>query len=44
MLNARHLPAGRQEIPNHKSQNPFLGVWDLGFDWELGFGHWGFIF
>src|SRR3989344_6228370 len=31
------------KIPNHKSQKPFIGVWGLGFDWELGFGHWSFI-
>ena len=28
------------KIPNHKSQKPFIETWGLGFDWELGFGHW----
>jgi len=31
------------KTPNHKSQKSFIGVWGLGLDWELGFGHWGFL-
>jgi len=44
MFNAQHLPAGRQEIPNHKSKKSFTGVWGFGFGWSLEFGHWDLQF
>ena len=38
MHNAQHLPAGRQEIPNHKSRLLEFRAWGLISHWELVIG------